>query len=333
MQLFRDAQHSRLPTHSYRETLDDPTGLVHVKDILALLQDAPGGGYPPAAGADCRPAPPHPVRAPSMRALDLLLKMQTSHTHLALVIDEYGGTDGLVSIEDIIEEIVGDIADEHDDEPITLKREGDTFVADARDGAGRFRPRMPALPCRRPRTAKISTRWAAWWCRISSRVPQRGEIVKARRASFSKCWKPIRAASAACASARPRRISSLEFVGGAGGTVAAPFWLAPDCRRHHACGAFSATAFPPFYFFPPALLIGLAGLALLLDGADDQPRKFARRRVHRLELLLRPVSGGAALDRLSLPGQSGRLLWLAALLRRHLDAGAGLACSGRWRRW
>ena len=53
---------------------------------------------------------------PSMRALDLLLKMQATHTHLALVIDEYGGTDGLVSIEDIIEEIVGDIADEHDED-------------------------------------------------------------------------------------------------------------------------------------------------------------------------------------------------------------------------
>ena len=67
-----------------------------------------------------------------MRALDLLLKMQATHTHLALVIDEYGGTDGLVSIEDIIEEIVGDIADEHDEEAPALKRDGDGFIADAR---------------------------------------------------------------------------------------------------------------------------------------------------------------------------------------------------------
>jgi CBS domain containing-hemolysin-like protein len=67
-----------------------------------------------------------------MRALDLLLKMQASHTHLALVIDEYGGTDGLCSIEDIIEEIVGDIADEHDEVSTELKRDGDAYLADAR---------------------------------------------------------------------------------------------------------------------------------------------------------------------------------------------------------
>jgi CBS domain containing-hemolysin-like protein len=67
-----------------------------------------------------------------MRALDLLLKMQASHTHLALVIDEYGGTDGLVSIEDIIEEIVGDIADEHDDDPAVLKPDSNGVIADAR---------------------------------------------------------------------------------------------------------------------------------------------------------------------------------------------------------
>src|SRR6202012_242361 len=76
---------------------------------------------------------------PSMRALDLLLKMQASHTHLALVIDEYGGTDGLVSIEDIIEEIVGDIADEHDDDAVSLKPDSDGFVADARLDLDDFR--------------------------------------------------------------------------------------------------------------------------------------------------------------------------------------------------
>ncbi|HWU56129.1 MAG TPA: hemolysin family protein [Rhizomicrobium sp.] len=131
LMLFREAQHSRLPM--FRETLDDPTGLIHVKDVLGLLQ-------PEASGAYC--LSPHaritalrrPIlfAPPSMRALDLLLKMQATHTHLALVIDEYGGTDGLVSIEDIIEEIVGDIADEHDEVATELKPDGDAYLADAR---------------------------------------------------------------------------------------------------------------------------------------------------------------------------------------------------------
>jgi CBS domain containing-hemolysin-like protein len=117
LQAVPRGQHSRLPM--YRETLDDPTGLIHVKDVLGLLQPEP------AAPIACRPtrasplAPPILFAPPSMRALDLLLKMQATHTHLALVIDEYGGTDGLVSIEDIIEEIVGDIADEHDEDAAT----------------------------------------------------------------------------------------------------------------------------------------------------------------------------------------------------------------------
>jgi CBS domain containing-hemolysin-like protein len=136
--LFREAQHSRLPM--YRETLDDPTGLIHVKDVLGLLQPEAGGAYclsPHARITSLRR--PILFAPPSMRALDLLLKMQASHTHLALVIDEYGGTDGLVSIEDIIEEIVGDIADEHDEETAVVKPDGNGFIADARIDLDDFR--------------------------------------------------------------------------------------------------------------------------------------------------------------------------------------------------
>jgi CBS domain containing-hemolysin-like protein len=131
LQVFREAQHSRLPL--YRGTLDNPTGLIHVKDVLGLLECTAEGAYclSPKARITGLKRPILFV-PPSMRALDLLLKMQASHTHLALVIDEYGGTDGLVSIEDIIEEIVGDIADEHDDDPAELKPDADGFVADAR---------------------------------------------------------------------------------------------------------------------------------------------------------------------------------------------------------
>ncbi len=175
VQLFREAQHSRLPM--YRDTLDDPTGLVHVKDVLALLQDAPGGGYRlpdvPIVGLR-RPILFVP---PSMRALDLLLKMQTSHTHLALVIDEYGGTDGLVSIEDIIEEIVGDIADEHDDEPMALKHEGDSFVADARMELEDFAEAAGfALPV--PEDSEGVDSLGGLVVSHLGRVPQRGEIVE-----------------------------------------------------------------------------------------------------------------------------------------------------------
>ncbi|HEY1878101.1 MAG TPA: hemolysin family protein [Rhizomicrobium sp.] len=131
LKLFREAQHSRLPV--FRETLDDPTGLIHVKDVLGLLEAEPNGAYclsPHARITTLRR--PILFAPPSMRALDLLVKMQASHTHLALVIDEYGGTDGLVSIEDIIEQIVGDIFDEHDEITAALKPDAGGYIADAR---------------------------------------------------------------------------------------------------------------------------------------------------------------------------------------------------------
>src|SRR5215469_14248886 len=130
MSLFREAKHSRLPV--YRESLDDPTGLVHVKDVLTLLEPDGANGYRLISASIARIKRPILFVPPSMRALDLLLKMQASHTHLALVIDEYGGTDGLVSIEDIIEQIVGDIADEHDEVTAALKPDGEGLIADAR---------------------------------------------------------------------------------------------------------------------------------------------------------------------------------------------------------
>ncbi len=123
---FAEAGHSRLPV--YRENLDEVVGMIHVKDVFAVL-------------AEGRPPPPlidlirQPLYVPqSMGVLDLLAEMRAKRTHLAIVIDEYSGTEGLLTIEDLVEEIVGEIEDEHDDEPTALFAPGDggCWDADAR---------------------------------------------------------------------------------------------------------------------------------------------------------------------------------------------------------
>ena len=152
LDLFESAAHSRLVV--YNETLDDPEGMVHIRDLLAFMtakarvtEAAKSKRKKPfPAGLDLRAvdlalplAEANIIRKllfvpPSMRAIDLLAQMQASRIHLALVVDEYGGTDGLVSIEDIVEQIVGEIDDEHDsDEPPAIVRQADnSFIADAR---------------------------------------------------------------------------------------------------------------------------------------------------------------------------------------------------------
>jgi CBS domain containing-hemolysin-like protein len=152
MSLFESAAHSRLVV--YNETLDDPEGIVHIRDLLAFMTARARVSEiaktkrkkPFPAGLDLRAvdlamplSEANIIRKllfvpPSMRAIDLLAQMQASRIHLALVVDEYGGTDGLVSIEDIVEQIVGEIDDEHDsDEPPAIVRQADSsFIADAR---------------------------------------------------------------------------------------------------------------------------------------------------------------------------------------------------------
>ncbi|MEL6857460.1 MAG: hemolysin family protein [Pseudomonadota bacterium] len=131
IQLYATEAHSRLPV--YRETLDDPVGVVHIRDVIGEIARANGEA---AADDD---VPLERLRRdilfvpPSMPLPDLLVKMQASRTHLALVVDEYGGTDGLVSLEDLVEEIVGDIEDEHDEEVAMLVRRGrQAWEVDAR---------------------------------------------------------------------------------------------------------------------------------------------------------------------------------------------------------
>jgi CBS domain containing-hemolysin-like protein len=161
VKVFEVAGHSRLVV--YNDTLDDPTGMVHIRDLIAFMaaHTSQSSGQDGAAQAGAQSDAQETARAaaldfadidlamplsatkivreilyapPSMPALDLLAKMQATRIHLALVIDEYGGSDGLVSIEDLVELIVGDIADEHDEEesPAVTRQSDGSFVANGR---------------------------------------------------------------------------------------------------------------------------------------------------------------------------------------------------------
>ncbi len=159
--VFENATHSRLVV--YNDTLDEPVGMVHIRDLIAFMTArAEEAAVPPSSGEPSSAAGVPPVLPgaglnlaaldlamplsatriirtilfvpPSMPAIDLLAKMQATHTHLALVIDEYGGTDGLASIEDIVEEIVGDIEDEHDEvaERAVVRQPDGSYIAAGR---------------------------------------------------------------------------------------------------------------------------------------------------------------------------------------------------------
>ena len=105
IQQMSDANHSRVPV--YRDTLDDVAGIIHIKDLFANLRN----DQTPAVESLLRPAL---FISPTIRLLDLLHEMRLRRRHLALVVDEFGGVDGLITIEDLVEEIVGEIEDEHD---------------------------------------------------------------------------------------------------------------------------------------------------------------------------------------------------------------------------
>jgi CBS domain containing-hemolysin-like protein len=125
--LFAEAGHSRLPV--YRGELDTIIGMVHIKDVFAILAS---GDKPPQTLKELIRDPLYVPQ--SMGALDLLAEMRRKRTHLAIVVDEYSGTEGLITIEDLIEEIVGEIEDEHDEAPVLMliPLEGGAWDADAR---------------------------------------------------------------------------------------------------------------------------------------------------------------------------------------------------------
>ncbi len=169
LQQIRAEGHSRLPV--FREQLDDIIGMVHIKDVYAYV------GRPETFNLESILRRPLLV-APQMPVLDLLLQMRQQRTHLALVIDEYGGVDGLVTIEDLIETIVGDIADEHDEvqAAMVVERADGTLDVNARLPVEEFESRMGPILSEDERDADIDTVGGLVFT-LAGRVPTKGEVI------------------------------------------------------------------------------------------------------------------------------------------------------------
>ena len=170
---FNEASHSRLPV--YRETLDEPIGMVHIKDMMRVSFDADAAARAEFSLSSIRRNVlfvPH-----SMRVVDLLLKMRVTRIHMALVIDEYGGTDGLVTIEDLVEEVVGELRDEHDAEPPRLTPRPDGgFDADARVEVSDLE-KLVGLDLVPADLQDYADTLGGLVSALIGRVPQRGELI------------------------------------------------------------------------------------------------------------------------------------------------------------
>jgi CBS domain containing-hemolysin-like protein len=170
IETFKQAGHSRLPV--YRENLDDPIGFVHIKDVLAYAQ----GNRRFRLSNIVRPLP---IVAPSMLVLDLLLEMRLTRSHMSLVVDEYGGIDGLITIEDLVEQIVGEIEDEHDvlEGPKLVPRPDGSLIADARTPIEDFEEAICPLLSDEEREEDIDTLGGLVFY-LAGRVPARGELIE-----------------------------------------------------------------------------------------------------------------------------------------------------------
>ena len=169
VELFRTEGHSRLPV--YRENLDDVVGMVHLKDVFAYV------GRPEAFSLEEIMRRPLMV-APQTPVLDLLLQMRQQQMHLALVVDEYGGIDGLVTIEDLVETITGDIADEHDEQiaPMVTERPDGALDVNARLPIDEFEERVGPVLSEDERDADIHTVGGLVFM-LAGHVPAKGEVV------------------------------------------------------------------------------------------------------------------------------------------------------------
>jgi magnesium and cobalt transporter len=169
IQMVREFGHSRLPI--YREDLDDIVGIVHAKDVLTFFPDPDKFVLPKILREPM-------FISPSIPVLDLLLQMRHSRAHMALVVDEYGGIDGLVTIEDLVEEIIGEIEDEHDvvKGPHLVQRPDGTLLADARTTIEAFEDKVGPVLTEEEREADIDT-LGGLVMSLTDRVPLRGELV------------------------------------------------------------------------------------------------------------------------------------------------------------
>ena len=219
LRVFRSAGHSRLPV--YVDTLDDPRGMVHIRDFVNYLATCAEKPKPASAGTASGATPAlspqaidfsAPIGATgvlkpvlfvprSMPALDLLVKMQAMRTHMALVIDEYGGTDGLVSMEDIVEMIVGDIEDEHDtgDEPSIERSADGSYLIDAKADLDHVAATI-GVDFRQEDTDSDITTLGGLVVAQAGHVPMRGEVIPA----------PIPGWEFHIVAADPRRIARLR---------------------------------------------------------------------------------------------------------------------------
>jgi len=201
--LFREAGHSRVPV--YRDTLDAPTGMVHIKDLLTWIAEQAHRVEPVDQAANTQTELAEETRTealrlggvdlsrpivsalklrdilyvpPSMPVVSLLLRMQGTPVHLALVVDEYGGTDGLVTIENLIEEIVGDIEDEHDTNgDIEIHETADGLIASARTPIEDLQERLGGAELVAPEHEDEVDTLGGLVFTLLGRVPLRGELI------------------------------------------------------------------------------------------------------------------------------------------------------------
>ncbi len=169
MELLSERQFSRIPV--YKDTLDEVLGSVHIKDILSIL----ASGKTLDIKSMIRPVP---IVSPSLPVLDLLLKMQSDKKHMVFVVDEYGGIDGLATIGDVIEAIVGEFDDEFDTEtaPQMIEESNGTIICDARLDIDEFEEKYGEILSEEEREEVDTLGGLVFF--TASRIPARGEVIK-----------------------------------------------------------------------------------------------------------------------------------------------------------